>query len=90
MKKVWITGLVLVLSLVLSGFAMADTWKEIKAEELKKMMDTEDVLVVFPLSKIEFNDMHIQGSVNIPVGKLEETLPADKEKKVVFYCLGRK
>ena len=33
MKKVWITGLLLVLSLVLSGFAMADTWKEIKAEE---------------------------------------------------------
>ena len=90
MKKVWITVLVLVLSLVLSGFAMADTWKEIKAEELKKMMDTEDVLVVFPLSKIEFNDMHIPGSVQIPVGMLADKLPADKEKKIVFYCLGRK
>lgn len=90
MKKVWITGLALVLSLVLSGFAMADTWKEIKADELKKMMDTEEVLVVFPLSKIEYNDMHIPGSVNIPIGMLKEELPADKEKKLVFYCLGRK
>ena len=90
MKKVWITGMAFVLSLVLSGFATADTWKEIKADELKKMMDTEDVLVVFPLSKIEYNDMHIPGSVNIPVGMLEEKLPADKEKKLVFYCLGRK
>ena len=90
MKKVWIIGFTLLLSLVLSGFAMADTLKEIKAEELKKMMDAEDVLVVFPLSKIEFNDMHIPGSVQIPVGMLKEKLPADKEKKLVFYCLGRK
>jgi hypothetical protein len=90
MKKIWITALLLVLSLIFSGFAMADTWKEIKADELKKMMNTEDVLVVFPLSKIEFNDMHIPGSVNIPVGMLKEKLPADKEKKIVFYCLGRK
>ena len=90
MKKVWITGLAFVLTLALSGFAMADTWKEIKADELKQMMDTDDVLVVFPLSKIEYNDMHIPGSVNVSVGKLEEELPADKEKKIVFYCLGRK
>ena len=90
MKKLWISTLLLVLSVVLSGFAMADTWKEIKADELKKMMDVEDVLVVFPLSKIEFNDLHIKGSVNIPVGMLEEKLPAAKEKKLVFYCLGRK
>ena len=90
MKKVWITGLAFVLTLALSGFAMADTWKEIKADELKQMMDTDDVLVVFPLSKIEYNDMHIPGSVNIPVGKLQAELPADKEKKLVFYCLGRK
>ena len=90
MKRIWITGLAFVLCLVLSGFVMADTWKEINAEDLKKMMDTEDVLVVFPLSKIEFNDMHIPGSVQISVGMLGEKLPADKEKKLVFYCLGRK
>ena len=90
MKKIWIIGLALAFCLFLSGFAMADTWKEIKADELKKMMDAEDVLVVFPLSKIEFNDMHIPGSVQIPVGMLADKLPADKEKKIVFYCLGRK
>ena len=90
MKKVWIAGFALIFSLVVSVVAMADTWKEIKADELKKMMETENVLVIFPLSKIEFNDMHIPGSVNIPVGMLKEKLPVDKEKKVVFYCLGRK
>ena len=90
MKKVWITVLALVLSLGMSGFAVADTWKEINADQLKAMMDSEEVLVVFPLSKIEFNDLHIKGSVNIPVENLKAKLPADKEKKVVFYCLGRK
>ena len=56
MKRIWFASLVLLLSLFVSGFALADTWKEIKADELKTMMDKEDVLVVFPLSKIEFND----------------------------------
>jgi len=90
MKKIWLTGLALALSLVLTGFGMANTWAEIEAEDLKQMMGKEDVLVVFPLSKIEFNDMHIKGSVNIPVEMLKEKLPEDKEKKIVFYCLGRK
>ena len=90
MKRIWIASFVLVLSLFVSGLALADTWKEINAEELKTMMDTEDVLVVFPLSKIEYNDMHIKGSVQIPVESLKAKLPADKEKKIVFYCLGRK
>ena len=90
MKKVITAGLTLAFCLLLSGFAMAETWKEIKADELKALMESEDILVVFPLSKIEFNDMHIPGSVQIPVGKLADKLPADKEKKIVFYCLGRK
>ena len=90
MKRICFASLVLVLSLFFSGFALADTWKEIKADELKTMMDTEDVLVVFPLSKIEFNDLHIKGSVHISVEELKKKLPADKEKKIVFYCLGRK
>ena len=90
MKRIWFASLVLVLSLFVSGFALADTWKEINADELKTMMETEDVLVVFPLSRIEFNDLHIKGSVNIPVETLQKKLPADKEKKIVFYCLGRK
>ena len=90
MKRIWFASLVLALSLFVSGYALADTWKEVTADELKTMMDAEDVLVVFPLSKIEFNDLHIKGSVNIPVQDLKKKLPADKEKKIVFYCLGRK
>ena len=92
MKKLWIVVLAVALSLGVSGLASADEgWKEVKAEELKQMMDAGDVMVINPLSKIEFNDLHIEGSVNIPMETMrEDSLPADKEKKLAFYCLGRK
>lgn len=66
-------------------------WKgytEIAAPGLKKLMETENPLVVFPLSLIEYNDLHIPGSVQIPLETLEKGLPADRERPLVFYCLG--
>jgi rhodanese-related sulfurtransferase len=68
----------------------ADGYQEVDAKDVKAMMDTGGVLVVFPLSPIEFADQHISGSVNIPLAKLAENLPADKSQKLVFYCLGVK
>lgn len=65
-------------------------YKEISAEELKSLMDTSDPLVVFPLSSIEFKDRHITGSINVPLHDLETGLPGDKNRTVVFYCLGIK
>lgn len=62
---------------------------EISAFKLKEMMDAGSVHVVFPLSRIEFNNLHIPGSVHLPMEKIPEQLPADKERKLVFYCLGR-
>jgi rhodanese-related sulfurtransferase len=72
----------------LSTNASAGT-AEIVAGELKKMIDSTDILVVFPLSPIEFDNLHIPGSVNIPLENLKAGLPADKERKIAFYCLGR-
>ncbi|PLX99291.1 MAG: hypothetical protein C0623_09435 [Desulfuromonas sp.] len=65
-------------------------YQEINATKLKTIMDESDPLVVFPLSSIEFNDLHIAGSVNIPLHALNEQLPTDKERTLVFYCLGMK
>lgn len=65
-------------------------YKEIDAGQLKSMMDTGDPLVVFPLSSIEYRDRHIAGSVNIPLHKLKAELPKDKNRAMVFYCLGVK
>lgn len=81
---------VLILSLALTGPVFGKGYREIDASSLQAMMETEDVLVVFPLSSIEFNDLHIRGSVNIPIDRLAEELPAEKDRKIVFYCLGTK
>ena len=90
MRKLFIFGLVLLFTLFFTGFALGAIYQEVQAPEVKKMMDEGDVLVVYPLSKIEYNDLHIKGSVHIPVGRLAEELPQDKNKKLIFYCLGRK
>lgn len=73
-----------------SGLAME--FPEIKAEQLKAKMDAgENLLLINPLSDVEFNDRHIPGSVNIPLQKvLIAELPKDKERLIVTYCLGRK
>ena len=90
MKKMLIFIVVTLMLLVPASHAMGADWKEIKAGELKIMMEKGDALVVFPLSKIEFNDLHIKGSVNIPMHELKEALPKDKDKPLAFYCLGRR
>jgi rhodanese-related sulfurtransferase len=53
-------------------------------------MDNSEALVIFPLSPIEFDHKHIKGSVNIVPSTMEYALPVDKEKALVFYCLGIK
>lgn len=68
----------------------AKAYQDIDAADVKAMMDHNDALVVFPLSPIEFEDKHITGSVNMPLESLKNSLPEDKTKAIVFYCLGTK
>lgn len=76
--------------LAFGTYAFAEGWKEVKADEVKKMMDAGGVLVINPLSRLEYNALHIKGSINIPFHRLKDDLPADKNKKLIFYCLGLK
>ena len=85
-----VSAMLMVLLVSISSYAEAKKYKEVDAQTVKKMMDSEDALVVFPLSPLEFNDLHIKGSVNIPMDQLEAKLPKDKSRKIVFYCLGVK
>ncbi|MBE0598522.1 MAG: rhodanese-like domain-containing protein [Desulfuromonadales bacterium] len=62
---------------------------DIEAAELKKLMDTTDIVVIYPLSPLEFDSLHIVGSINIPLEELETNLPANKAQRLAFYCLGR-
>ena len=90
MKRAWgiVVGIVALSCLAVP--AHADKWTEVNARELKAMMDTGEVIVVNPLSRIEFKDLAIKGSINIPLDELAQKLPKDKGAKIVFYCLGPK
>ncbi|MEX0920124.1 MAG: rhodanese-like domain-containing protein [Candidatus Pacearchaeota archaeon] len=64
--------------------------KTISAQQLKKKLDEkEGFVLVDVLSKESFDSKHIPGSINIPVGEIEERAPKeikDKDKEVVVYC----
>jgi len=62
---------------------------EVDAKRVKEMMDSDQAVVIFPLSSVEFNNLHIEGSINLPIEQLPAGLPDDKMKALVFYCLGR-
>jgi rhodanese-related sulfurtransferase len=74
----------------LGTIAEAKKYGEVDAKGTKDMMEKENALVVFPLSPIEFDNLRIKGSVNIPMDLLAEKLPKDKSQKMIFYCLGVK
>jgi rhodanese-related sulfurtransferase len=66
----------------------------VTTEEVKRMMDAkEDFILADALSPIEFAEDRIAGAVNLPPTALKSgraKLPADKAKKIVFYCKGPK
>lgn len=83
--------LVATLLLTLCTSLLAAPYQEIDTPLLKAMLDKDkNILLVFPLSKIEYNDLHIAGSVYIPLEELKKKLPADHARPLVFYCLGEK
>jgi rhodanese-related sulfurtransferase len=66
----------------------------VTTDEVKRMMDArEDFVLADALSPIEFAEERIAGSVNLPCTAMKSgaaKLPADKAKKLVFYCKGPK
>jgi len=90
LKMVAISGLLLGCFVTNAPAVTARGYQEVDTSDVRRMMQNEDVLVVFPLSPIEFNNLHISGSVNIPMARLARELPRDKSRKIIFYCLGVK
>ncbi len=89
MKRCWIFLCISFFVLAVSTTAFAK-WSEISTADLKAKMDGGNIIVINPLSPIEFNNLHIKGSVNISSPEFETKLPADKSAPLAFYCLGRK
>ncbi len=85
-----LSGVILSIFFCYSTGISATGYQEIDAAGVKKLMDKGEALVVFPLSPMEFDHKHIKGSVNIIPATMEDELPVDKGKTVVFYCLGTK
>jgi hypothetical protein len=68
-------------------------FRDLTAQELKSMLAAgHKMVLVNPLSDIEFNEGHIPGSVSIPLHTImrSDKLPKDKHTLIVTYCLGKK
>lgn len=89
-RQLVVVGILCFFMIAVSTLAVAKEYVEVDAIAVKKMMESDNVLVVFPLSPIEFDNLHIEDSVNIQMEELQAKLPNDKSRKLVFYCLGVK
>ncbi len=79
--------------MALSPLTGRAAWSDLTAKELKSMLDSgQKLLLVNPLSDIEYNEGHIPGSVNVPLHTImrSKLLPADKDTLIVTYCLSQK
>jgi predicted sulfurtransferase len=90
--KLFILPLLILMMFITASCELANDFKEISAQELKKMMDEKTpFLLVDNRSEYEYRDVRIPGAVNIPQEKfrfLDELLPKDKTFLIVFYCRG--
>lgn len=83
--------LFLFFSLILTAnLALAEKYREIDAQGVKKLLNAGNTLIINPLTPIEFDHEHIPGSVNIPIEFLAGKLPADRKIPIIFYCIGEK
>lgn len=80
------------LVLVVSPSVKADHHLNVlTAPEVKKMLaSTPNATLIHALSRIEFEQQHIPGSINIPTDDMAETqaLPVNKATPLIFYCMG--
>lgn len=71
----------------------SEGYRVINAARLRKMLDAKksNVMIVDVRIPEEYQEIHIQGAVNIPEKKFAENkdkLPKEKNKTMVFYCNG--
>ena len=62
---------------------------EIGAEDAKKVMDSEEVIVLDVRTQAEYDDGHIENAVLLPVDEISakaEDVLKDKNAKILVYC----
>lgn len=83
-----LTGLIFFLPL--TGLA---GWQDLTAQQLKSILDSDrEVVLLNPLSDLEFNEGHIPGSINIPLHTImrSKAFPENRDTLIVTYCLSKK
>lgn len=82
--------LVLACLLLVAPPARAHQVRDLTAPEVREMVEEHGALLVHVLSRIEFDMQHIPGSINIPVTALADSdlLPKEKDRSLIFYCMG--
>lgn len=78
--------------MVAASIALAGQFPEIKATELKRMLDSHaKVVVVDARPLLEYDQGHVPGAISVGPDRWEFIagyLPKDKEVALVFYCRG--
>ena len=62
---------------------------QIGAEDAKKVMDSEEVIVLDVRTQAEYDDGHVENAVLIPVDEISakaENVLQDKNAKILVYC----
>ena len=68
---------------------MESAYHKIEAEEAKKMMDEQDVVVVDVRTAEEYAEGHVPGAVLIPLQEIGDEPPGelpDKGADILVYC----
>ena len=91
MKRIVMLFLSLLLLLTGCGGRAADgSYHQITQEEAKKMMDTQEVIILDVREQDEYDSGHIPGAVLLPVGTIDEDTAAaaipEKDSMVLVYC----
>lgn len=101
MKRLSFSLVALAVILILTPLASAEKksskWQGLKfinTVDLKQIYDAkDDFLLINALSPIEFAEMRIAKSVNIPFENMKDgtsKLPKNRDQKLIFYCKGPK
>ena len=82
--------LVLACLFLVAPSARAHQVPDLTAPEVRQLVEEEGALPVHVLSRIEFDMQHLPGSINIPVTEVaaSDALPTDRDRPLVFYCMG--
>jgi len=88
----WLVFLISCISLPHNLLGITNGIPEIGTKELKDKLDHgEPMVLANALSSIEFKNLTIKGSINIPVSKVtadNPLMPMDKDQLLVFFCKG--